>query len=268
MDRALALTGAEGWTFERPELERLLRLGPAFVLDDGARLHGMLDLTFHGSVAWIGNVVVLQADRGKGLGAKLLEAALDEADRRGARTVALYAVPKAVPLYERAGFVADGRLVALSAAAPRVDVAQPALPMTRDDVDEVVALDRDALGFDRRELLHELADAYPDTAWTVRRGGALAGYAFGKPGWASSEIGPLAGDAAAQRVLLDTAVAALSEGPHGPVEFALPEANAATLARARELGFAETFRPLVMFRGPAPPVRWERVGAVGGLEKG
>lgn len=265
--RALVLTGAEGWTFERPELERLLRLGPALVLDDG-ELRGMLDLTFHGDVAWIGNVVVQASLRGRGLGAKLLDAALAAADARGVRTVALYAVPKAIPLYERAGFVADGRLVALSATAPRAVASAETRPMTPLDLRDVLALDRAALGFDREALLRELLAAYADTAWVVRRSDALVGYAFGKPGWASHEVGPLVGDTEAQAALLDTAVATLAEGSHGPVELALPEANAAALAHARDLGFAETFRPVIMFRGPAPSTRWERVGAVGGLEKG
>lgn len=219
-------------------------------------------------MAWIGNVVVSKDLRGKGLGAKLLDAALESAAERGARTVALYAVPKAVPLYARAGFEGSDRLVALAATAPDAEPSPEARPMTSHDVADVVVLDRATLGFDRAQLLRELYGAYATTAWVVRRGGALAGYAFAKPAWASNEVGPLVGDAAAQAALLDTAVAALRDSPHGPVELALPAANAATLAHARALGFAETFRPLVMFRGPPPAARWERVGAVGGLEKG
>lgn len=265
---ALAVTSAEGWAFERPEFERLLRLGTCLVLEDDGSLRGLLNLTFHGDLAWIGNVVVAADLRGRGLGAQLMQAALDEADRRRARTVALYAVPKAVPLYERAGFAAAGHLVAHGAAAPAVVDAHGVAPLGREDLADVAAFDRAALGFDRSHLLRELFAAYPDTGWVVRRDGALAGYAFAKPAWSSNEIGPLVGDPPAQAALLDTAVAALRESPHGPVEIALPQANALGLAHVRRLGFTESFRPTIMFRGPAPDVRWERIGAVGGLEKG
>jgi ribosomal protein S18 acetylase RimI-like enzyme len=59
--------------------------------------------------AWIEDVVVDDAARGAGVGAALNEAALDEARRRGARTVDLTSRPSraaANRLYQKLGFVA------------------------------------------------------------------------------------------------------------------------------------------------------------------
>ena len=59
--------------------------------------------------AWIEDVVVDDAARGAGVGAALNRAALDEARRRGARTVDLTSRPSreaANRLYQRLGFVA------------------------------------------------------------------------------------------------------------------------------------------------------------------
>jgi ribosomal protein S18 acetylase RimI-like enzyme len=59
--------------------------------------------------AWIEDVVVDESARGKGVGEALNRAALDEARRRGAKTVDLTSRPSraaANRLYQRIGFVA------------------------------------------------------------------------------------------------------------------------------------------------------------------
>ena len=58
--------------------------------------------------AWIEDVVVDQATRGQGVGEALTRAALNEAARRGARTVDLTSRPTreaANRLYQRSGFI-------------------------------------------------------------------------------------------------------------------------------------------------------------------
>lgn len=72
---------------------------------------GSLTLAFYriptGLKAWIEDVVVDDAARGHGLGRRLNEAALDEAQRRGAKNVSLTSRPSreaANRLYQRIGF--------------------------------------------------------------------------------------------------------------------------------------------------------------------
>lgn len=72
---------------------------------------GMLSLAFYvvpmGRRAWIEDVVVDEASRGRGFAESLTLAALDEARRRGARTVDLTSRPSreaANALYRRLGF--------------------------------------------------------------------------------------------------------------------------------------------------------------------
>ena len=74
---------------------------------------GSLTLAFYriptGLKAWIEDVVVDDAARGHGVGALLSRAALDEAQRRGAKDVSLTSRPSreaANRLYLRLGFVA------------------------------------------------------------------------------------------------------------------------------------------------------------------
>lgn len=53
---------------------------------------------------YLGNVFVLAAYRNRGIGSKLVSAALDYADERGFVRVVLSPSERSIPLYERAGF--------------------------------------------------------------------------------------------------------------------------------------------------------------------
>jgi ribosomal protein S18 acetylase RimI-like enzyme len=84
-----------------------------FVARDGQRVVGMLTLiTFEIPTAvraWIEDVVVDEAGRGQGVGAALVQAALERSAERGARTVDLTSRPDreaANRLYVRMGFEA------------------------------------------------------------------------------------------------------------------------------------------------------------------
>ena len=79
--------------------------------DGSAAVIGALTLAFYrlptGLKAWIEDVVVDEAGRGRGVGAALNEAALDEARTRGAKHVSLTSRPSreaANRLYQRLGF--------------------------------------------------------------------------------------------------------------------------------------------------------------------
>lgn len=82
-----------------------------FVARIDGRITGSLTLAFYriptGLKAWIEDVVVDEAARGRGVGALLSEAALTEARRRGAKDVSLSSRPSreaANRLYVRLGF--------------------------------------------------------------------------------------------------------------------------------------------------------------------
>lgn len=56
----------------------------------------------------IGRMAVLKQWRGSGLGAKILQAAIDYSLNQGMRTLHLHAQVYAIGFYQRAGFVAEG----------------------------------------------------------------------------------------------------------------------------------------------------------------
>ena len=254
---APALLQPEGWDFEVPELERLHRLGGAVGAWNGERLVAFLSYVDFPPVRWVGNVVVAKEARGGGLGARLVGAALD------APVVGLYSVEPAVTLYRRLGFADAGQAFAFRAEDARPVKTGRADDLMGADLREVVRLDAEATGMDRRALLHELMRAYPEGVRIARREGRVAAFGFAKTSAGVTEIGPLVAlDGASRDAVLDELLAS-TPGPHEATTM-----DEATMEALMQRGFARRFRTVPMFRGPAPAWRVERLAVAAGLEKG
>ncbi len=90
---------------ERDVVERSIEGSTVFGLyaPDGSQAGFARLVTDGASFAWLGDLFVLEEHRGKGLGVRLAEAAVAEADRLGLR-VTLLATKDAHTMYERFGF--------------------------------------------------------------------------------------------------------------------------------------------------------------------
>ena len=92
----------------------------ALVAEDGERIVGQVWLHAIGKLpnpvgepashAYISNLYVTPAARG-GIGARLLQAALDRAAAEGVDRVILWPTPRSRTLYERFGFTTDGEVM-------------------------------------------------------------------------------------------------------------------------------------------------------------
>lgn len=252
--------GPEGWDFTVPELERLHRLGGLVGAWDGDRLVGVLTYVDEPPLRWIGNVAVRQDQRGRGLGARIMAKAME-----GAPRVGLYAVEKAVTLYERAGLVAHGDAYSYRATAARAARPTTAQRMTRDDLLDVARYDRQETTLDRGYLLRELLSAYPDSARVVRERGLVVGYGIAKTYAGVTEIGPLV--ASAPRVAEDLLDALLTD-TRAPHECMVLGANRHAIGALEKRGFERAFRAVPMYRGPPPAWRVGAIAATGAPEKG
>jgi predicted GNAT family acetyltransferase len=274
LGEAAKLLAGEGWTFTPRELGRLLATGPGLSVAarEAGVLAGLLTVTRHGPLAWIGNVAVRPELRGRGLGARMVAEALQRCEGAGVGTVKLCSVPKAVSLYERAGFRAEGamRTFATHHARPahRPREAELLFP---DDLPAMLAMDRARFGGDRAALLGQLLRDYPDTGVAVREQGRLRGFAFLKPGSEGSELGPVVldePDPALAGLLLDGALGFRLQGGAASLECTTSAANPFLPDLLRGRGFAERARSTLMARGAPLPQDWLRCAALGGLEKG
>lgn len=188
-----------GWPTRRADWELLVETPQVDAIagrHDGD-LVGTVTVVRYDALAWIGMLLVDEAERGRGFGSGLFEAAVDRARAAGVDVVALDANPDAKHIYESRGFV--------DAAPVQQWVGRPDDPSTSPDVrratdaDETAPLDREAAGVDRRFLLENLLETADATAFCRDgdgngNGDGGRGYALVRPTADGPLVGPVVAD--------------------------------------------------------------------------
>lgn len=184
-----AVAAANNVPSEQPTLEfavgliRALQADPAahgFVAERDGRVVGSVFLHTYAAVAVIGPLTVHPEAQG-GAGRRLMEAALEEARRRGIAGVRLVQSPahlRSLALYVKMGFDVREPLVLMQGDLPTTEPgAAPVRPATEGDIVACNALCRRVHGLERE---HELRQAIRQgVARVAERGGRLVGYAAG-----------------------------------------------------------------------------------------
>ena len=154
LDGAVLLSREAGWPHRREDWELVLSVSEGIVaLHDGRVVATTMMTPFGSDAAAINMVIVDTAMRGRGLGRKLMDAALDKA---GARNCRLVATKEGLPLYEKLGFVAVGEIVQHQGKALKVATPTNASWARDDDYKRICSLDRAACALDRSRLMRVL----------------------------------------------------------------------------------------------------------------
>jgi GNAT superfamily N-acetyltransferase len=194
----LRLQEVEQWNQSTQDWRRLLRFGPegCFAAYSGAELVGTVTVVSYGrNLAWIGMMLVARQFRGRGIGRRLMRAALDYCQRGGIPIVKLDATPAGKPLYESLGFIPELEIERWQGSGnARVENAKGS-PCIWELPAEAYSLDERAFGVSRKELLKTLlqdscvAPALDIDATTQ----SLRGFGLARPGARASYIGPVVG---------------------------------------------------------------------------
>src|SRR5262245_11351839 len=191
----LELTRAARWNQTERDWGLFLRLSP-----EGCRV-AVVDERVVGTVAtaryedrfgWIGMVLVDQAERGQGIGARLMAEALDVL--KDMPSIRLDATPAGHPVYQKLDFVEEYRLSRMETVVSNEGLElqhNPARPMTEDDLPAVAVFDRQVFGADRSLMLEWMSDGAPEYAWAVEERGQIVGYTFGRRGFNFESLGPI-----------------------------------------------------------------------------
>lgn len=180
-----ALRDSVGWAIHEWALHAVLRPPDArclVVTDDLDRIVGVGSGISYGDLGFIGNMVVVEDHRRRGVGAAILEAIVDFLTReRGCKRLELNATSEGRPLYEGSGFESIG--MSTFARVPRGatlarDPSVAVRAVGAADLDGIATFDRPRFGGDRRSLL-ELLLGGDGVARCIaaERDGELAGYA-------------------------------------------------------------------------------------------
>ena len=209
LDDAFRLSTVAGWNQRIDDWRMLLRLAPAgaFAALSDARAASIIGTAIgidYGGFAWIAMMLVDPAYRGRGVGRRLLEAAMDAVPSH--LPIRLDATPLGRPLYRRYGFedeAALSRHVIDQArfAEPRVARTRPARsavrPLTGTDMAIVIEQDRATFGGTRGAVLEWAFRSAPQYAYTVRSDSTERGpihYCLGRRGRLFDQIGPVVAD--------------------------------------------------------------------------
>jgi ribosomal protein S18 acetylase RimI-like enzyme len=186
----MRLKDAVGWNQTKEDWARFLETDPegCFVAEWNGDVAGTVTtITYENRFAWIGMVLVDPEARGHGIGTALLVKAIDYLDARRIPCVKLDATPQGKPLYERLGFQVE---YDLERHILRREPGRGAAPEKAEDIETVLAADREIFGADRSVLLRSMANAAPEFVAAARQGRSLSGYALGRRGSRADHLGP------------------------------------------------------------------------------
>jgi GNAT superfamily N-acetyltransferase len=173
---------AVGWSAHEWALDFVLTAPEASCLvveETGGEIVAVGSGVGFGEVGVVGNMLVAQRHRRRGIGRAILDRVLADLRERRARCFELYATAEGRPLYAAAGFrpIAPGSRVELPRSAPLV--VDPSLRVEEaTDADEIAAYDAPRYGSDRSGLLAFMVADRSRPMLVARRGGKMAGFAW------------------------------------------------------------------------------------------
>jgi GNAT superfamily N-acetyltransferase len=249
---ALALSTSAGWNQQLADwrLLQTLAAGGGFAAVSGRHVVGTALAIDYGGFAWIAMMLVEPGWRGRGVGARLLDAAMQTVPAN--RHIRLDATEAGRPLYLRHGFREESLLTRLVAPAARAAVPHDAggmaiRPLTAADLPVVAEQDTRVFGGDRRQVLEWALGQAPQYALMADREAGRAGYTFGRPGRLFDQVGPVVAADDASAIALVSAALGAAAGRSVVVDAF--DARPAFVAWLHARGFAAQ-RPLFRMRRP------------------
>jgi GNAT superfamily N-acetyltransferase len=199
----LALSSEAHWNQNEADWLYFLTKGIVFGIRDRMRLVASAALLpYTGSDAWISMVLVTESWRRRGLATRLVDTCLNTATKLHLTTW-LDATPAGAAVYGPLGFTPSIQLRRLRLEQASGSAAPPAT----GKIDEFITCDISAMGFDRRELLHELGGR-PGSR-LVTTGDAMA---LVRDGRTARHIGPMFATTATHALALIEYIVASEQG--------------------------------------------------------
>jgi len=245
----------EGWGHAKRDVERCWSLEPngCFVAESDGDLVGHIFSVFFGEIGWIGLLIVNPEKRGIGLGAALMEAAINYLENRGARTIKLEAVTEAARLYRRLGFV-DAFDSLRFRGIPQQDGEMPRKTETvsvmyEADIDEIAEFDAQYFGSNRLSVLKSLRSDFPQYCFYAKEDERTNGYIMARKTLNGLWLGPWVSiDSQAAELLFGKLLEAI-EKDGKDMRLGFPAVNTNAIKLVEKYGFHLVGKSIHMIRG-------------------
>jgi len=185
------------WRHTKRDVERCWRFEPngCFIAEINHKPVGHVFSVNYGKVGWIGLLIVNEEHRQKGIGALLMQTAMNYLRNVGCETIQLEAAEKAIPLYKRLGFVEEFSSLRFKKQLKkdevfRFSVQSKTVGMRDEDVEATARFDSKFFGANRFRVLHSLYKDYPQLCFVEKERNHIVGYIMGRKITQAYQIGP------------------------------------------------------------------------------
>ena len=160
-----------------------------FISETNGILEGIVSTVFYKSFGFIGNLIVEEQFRNKGIGTKLMEYAINYLSSLKVKSILLDAVPQMSILYEKFGFRKFCRSLRLEGNKAIKSIDRVRL-MTKKDLNQIFKLDYKIFKGDRSFLIQRRFTQHPELSYTLLHKNKITGYLMSIPKNDLISVGP------------------------------------------------------------------------------
>ncbi|WP_169871388.1 GNAT family N-acetyltransferase [Shouchella patagoniensis] len=249
----VALSETVGWDYDKREVRTVLEVGTVYVIKNGDYVIASAALIPYANtgLASIGMVIVAPAYRGQGLGRMVTQACINKADNKF--TLLLVATEDGKKLYEKMDFVEWGEVHKYVRSETEYqretnldDHEYKWRPYQKEDFNQLVQLDEQAFGANRRRLIIQRLNQCKKCTVLIDERECITAYGMAIETPANTIIGPLvAPDSEKAKKLINL----LLRGNQGNIRIDMPKQDDLISTYLIDQGFKLSAQPPIMVRG-------------------
>lgn len=245
------LTDTMKWDLVEEDFEFMMKLesNGCFITFDDAKRIGIATTISFDNLGWLGNVIVSENYRGRGIGSLLVRHALEYLVNKHVETVGLYAYIPKVPFYKKLGFEYNSEFIHLKGTAVSLPIKDCTREAVEDDLGKIIDLDRLCFGASRRKLLKPIFLDTENLCQIAIDDSKVLGFIIAKRYAGVAEVGPLVCQEECNDIAVELLKNILNQLKGYKVSMCIPKKETIILKKLVKWGLNESFPLARMFYG-------------------